>query len=91
MRYPVVVESNSEDEYTAEPLGKPELRVVAPTEAEALEKVGRALGEWLGSAKWVELEVPVGKVGDPWLDGFGRSADDPDFEEYLQEIERARS
>jgi hypothetical protein len=29
--------------------------------------------------------------GNPWLDAWGRSADDPDFDEYLAEIEKARA
>ncbi len=91
MRYPVIVESTSENEFVAEPLGRPELKVVAPTEAEALARVERALEEWLSSVKVVQLEIPVRGPGDPWLDTFGRSTDDPDFDEYLEEIERARS
>ena len=91
MRYPVIVLSRSDNEYVAEPLGKPELRVVATTESEALERVERALGEWLSTAKVVQLNVPIRASGNPWLDGFGRSADDPDFEEFLKEIEYARA
>ncbi len=91
MRYPVIVESKSENEFVAEPLGRPELKVVAPTEAEALAGVERALERWLNSVKVVQLDVGARDSTDPWLDGFGRSADDPDFDEYLEEIERARS
>ena len=91
MNYPVIVKRQSAEEYVAEPLGKPELRTVAPTEAEVLTRVGRSLGEWLGSGKIVEVEVPGGRNGNPWLDAWGRSADDPDFEDYLAEIERARA
>ncbi len=91
MRYPVIVESKSENEFVAEPLGKPELRAVAKSEAEALAKVEDALEEWLKSAKLVQLEISVGGMGNLWIDGFGRSADDPDFEEFLEEIGRSRS
>lgn len=91
MRYPVIVELKSENEFVAEPLGKPELRAVASTEAEALAKVERALEEWLRSAKLVQVTISARASGNPWLDSFGRSADDPDFDEYLEEIGRARS
>jgi len=37
------------------------------------------------------LEVPVIESGNSWLDDFGRSADDPDFDEYLREISRAQA
>jgi hypothetical protein len=89
MNYPVIVQRNSAEEYIAEPLGKPELKAVAPTETEALTEVGKALGQWLGSGKIVEVEVPGGGSGNPWLEAWGRSVDDPDFEDYLAEIERA--
>ena len=91
MNYPVIVQRQSHEEYTAEPLGKPELKAVAHTETEALSKVGKALEDWLGSAKIVEVEVPGGNSGNPWLDAWGTSADDPDFEEYMAEIKKARS
>lgn len=90
MNYPVMVQRSSVEEFIAEPLGKPELKAVAPTEVEALTRVGRALREWLGSGKIVEVEVPEGGTGNAWLEAWGRSADDPDFEEYMAEIERAR-
>jgi hypothetical protein len=91
MNYPVIVQRNSANEFSAEPLGKPELKAVAPTEAEALKLVERSLAEWLGSSKIVELEVPSEPSESSWLAAWGRSADDPDFEAYLEEIERARA
>ena len=91
MNYPVMVKRRATEEYVAEPLGKPELRTVAPTEEEALTQVGRSLVEWLGSGKIVEVEVATGTTGNPWLDAWGRSADDPDFEEYTAEIRTARA
>jgi hypothetical protein len=88
MKYPVIVQSGPDHEVVAEPLGRPDLGVRGATEAEALEQVERNLGEWLRSAKVVHLEVPGIERGNPWLDHFGRSADDPDFEEYLRDISR---
>lgn len=91
MKYPVIVQSGPHDEVVAEPLGRPDLGVSRATEAEALEQVERNLEQWLRSAKVVHLEVPGIDSGNPWLDHFGRSADDPDFDEYLREISRARA
>lgn len=91
MKYPVIIQSRPGDEVVAEPLGRPDLGVSGATEAEALEQVERNLGEWLRSAKVVHLEIPSIEPGNPWLDSFGRSADDPDFEEYLREVSRARA
>jgi hypothetical protein len=91
MQYPVIVRSESANQYVAQPLGIPELRVVAATEAEAIEQVSHALSQWLASAKVVQVSVPVVGSGNPWLDTFGRSANDPDFDEFLEELKRARS
>ncbi len=93
MQVPVVVQVESEDRYSAEPLGKAELRVEGASEAEALRKLTASLRQWLESAKLVQLDVPLESesVTNPWLETFGRSADDPDFEDFIAEIERARA
>lgn len=91
MQYPVIIRSESASQYSAQPLGIPELKAVAATEAEALEQIGQALEQWLGSAKVVHLTVPVTDRGNPWLDAFGRSAADPDFDEFVEELKQARS
>jgi len=91
MHYPVIVRTESPDQYAAQPLGIPELKVVAPTEAEAIARVSQALDQWLSSAKIVQVAVPTAVKGNPWLDAFGRSADDPDFDEFLEELQRIRS
>jgi hypothetical protein len=51
--------------------------------------VSQSLTQWLASAKLVRVDVPVPGSGNPWLDTFGRSADDPDFEEFLKEMKQA--
>ena len=92
MQYPVIVRPVSDSQYAAEPVGKPELRVEAPSEEDALEQVGEALSRWLGEGKLVQLNVPESsEAGNPWLDTFGRSADDPHFEEVMKEVARARA
>ncbi len=92
MQYPVIVRPVSENQYAAEPVGKPELKVEAPTEKEALEQLGEVMGHWLGKAKLVQLNIPESPAaGNPWLDTFGRSADDPHFEKVMEEIARARA
>lgn len=56
-----------------------------------MSQVGRALGDWLGTGKIVEVEVPGNGTGNPWLDAWGRSADDPDFDEYVAELRKLRA
>jgi hypothetical protein len=92
MQYPVIVRPVSENQYAAEPVGKPELRVEAPTEEDALERLGSALSRWLGEGRLIQLDIPSpSKAANPWLDTFGRSADDSHFEEVMKEVARART
>ena len=90
MEYPVIVRAEDVDGYVAQPIGLPELRVTAATEDEAVAGVRQALERWLASAKVVHVSVETGKTGNPWLDTFGRSASDPDFDDYLEELRQAR-
>lgn len=91
MHYPVIVRVESNHQYIAQPLGIPEIKVVAATEAEAIAQVSQALGQWLTSAKVVQVTVPGTESGNPWLDTFGRSAGDPDFEEFAAELQHLRA
>lgn len=92
MQYPIVVRAKSTDLYTAEPLGLSELRVEAATETAALEQVRRVLTSWLGTAaKLVPIDLPDTDRGNPWLETFGRSADDPLFDTFLEEMAKARA
>ena len=90
MEYPVIVRAEDVNGFVAQPIGLPELRVTAASEDEAVAGVRQALERWLASAKLVHVSVAAGKTGNPWLDAFGRSACDPDFDEYLEELHRAR-
>lgn len=93
MQVPVIVKTESEGRCTAEPLGQAELRVEARSETEALRKLTTAIRNWLESAKLIQLDVPLHEESapNPWLESFGRSADDPDFDDFVAEINRARS
>ena len=91
MKFPLIVRTDSPDRVEAQPLGLPELKTVASSEAEAVQRASEALTQWLASVKVVHVSVPFPVSGNPWIDSFGRSADDPDFDEYLDEIRKARS
>jgi len=86
----IVVRPES-DQYVAQALAIPHLRAVAPTEAEAVETLCRSLAEWLRSAKLVRVEVPDPETGNPWLESFGRSATDSDFQDFVQELQQPRA
>jgi hypothetical protein len=91
MNYPVIIRTESAHQYVAQPLGIPEVKVVAATEAEAIAQVTEALAQWLIAAKVVHVAVPGEAHSNPWLDAFGRSATDPDFPEFLEELQRLRT
>src|SRR5262249_36719444 len=88
---PAIIRAESTPEYVAQPSGIPEIKVVAATEAEAIAQVTEALGHWLAAAKVVHVTVPGEAPSNPWLDAFGRSATDPDFPEFLEELQRLRT
>jgi hypothetical protein len=87
----VIVRPEAPGRYVAQSLAVPEMRAVAPTEAEAVEQVRDSLASWLASGKLVRIQVPTPAGANPWLEGFGRSANDPDFADYVQELQQARS
>lgn len=89
MQHLVIVRPQA-DRYVAQSLTIPQVQAVAATEAEAVEQLTQSLAAWLASAKLVCIEVPVPNGGNPWLDTFGRSANDPDFAEFLAEVQRGR-
>ncbi len=90
MEYPVIVRAEDAAGYVAQPIGLPELRVTAASEDEAVAGVRQALERWMASAKLVHVFVAVEETGNPWLDAFGRSASDPHFDEYQEELRKAR-
>lgn len=87
MQCTVIVRPESATRFVACPLGLPQLESSAPTEVEAVEQVKQKLSAWLKDAKVVEVSIPK---GNPWVDTFGRSANDPQFDEYLAELQRYR-
>jgi hypothetical protein len=87
----VIVRPDSSDHYVAQSLAVPEVRAVAATEQEAVEQVKESLTQLLASGKLVRIAIAIPGGSNPWLQSFGRSANDPDFDEYVREIQAARS
>ena len=85
--FDVVVRAGGPDHFTAHPIGFPEMKAEAGTEKEAVRKVRDSLVEYLSTSKVVQVFIPG---ENPWLRIAGHAADDPDFDEYLEEIRKAR-
>jgi hypothetical protein len=87
----VLVRAEAPGRFTAQAVYLPECRGEGATEADAVERVREALAARLASAKLLRVQVPVNGADNPWLDSFGRSAEDPDFQTYLEEMEKLRA
>ncbi len=85
--FDVVVRADGPDHFTAHPVAFPEMKAEAGTETEVVRKVRESLVELLSTSKVVQVSVPG---ANPWLRVAGHAADNPDFEEYLEEIRKAR-
>jgi hypothetical protein len=85
--FEVLVRAEGEDHFTAHAIGFPDVKAEAATEKEAVRKVRESLVEILATTKIVKVSIPG---ENPWLKAFGHAKDDPDFEAYLEEIQKAR-
>jgi hypothetical protein len=84
MYHLVIVRPEPAGQFTAQPLGVPEIRVVAASPEQAVAQVQK---EWVGSLYWVPVELPHPQRVH---EGAGHAKNDPDFETYLEEIRRYR-
>jgi len=89
MYHLVVVRPEPPGQFTAQPLGVPEIQAVAATAEEAIAQAQRALTEWAGALYWVPIERPA-SAPLAWPPGAGHAKDDPDFDLYLEAIRRYR-
>lgn len=72
---------------TAQILGVSDLQTTAPTREQALDGLRALLRQRLDSGALVSIEV---SQENPLMRWFGHAKDDPDFEDYLQEIRKYR-
>ncbi len=83
----VQIRTEPTGQFTARLVGQCELSATAPTREEAIEQLRALLRQQFdeGSLQWVEVwrENPI-------MSRFGYAKDDPDFEEYLEEIRKFR-
>ena len=91
MQFPVLVKTISATRHEAWVIGLPNIREVASTQEEALAKAKGAIERLLSSGDLILVSVPSKEKANPWLRLFGRSAEDPDFDEFVQEMRRLRS
>ena len=89
MRYDVLLTKDAQNGYKARPLLAPEISVTGNTEDETLSRVRAALARLQSQGRIVQVEVPDGN-DDPWLRYAGMWKDDPDWDEFLDDMEQFR-
>jgi predicted RNase H-like HicB family nuclease len=96
MQYPIFVQNPAESHFTASVIGIPTCVAQGRTEAEALAKAEGLLDEQLAKGKIVMVERPSASGNGshdnphPWMKFAGTWANDPDFDEFVAEMQRER-
>jgi predicted RNase H-like HicB family nuclease len=93
MQYQVLIESQSDRRFVASVLGIPNCVAEGTSKEEAITKAKMALTEIMAHGEWVTIEVEPptkNQESDPWLKHFGIFANDPTFEDFMNEVETYR-
>jgi hypothetical protein len=96
MQYQIFVQNPAESHFTASVIGIPTCVAQGRTEAEALAKAEDLLDEQLAKGKVVTVERPSGNGNGhhdnthPWMKFAGTWANDPDFDDFVAEMQRER-
>jgi predicted RNase H-like HicB family nuclease len=72
---------------TAQLVGLPEVQATAATREEALDRVRELLDDWLTSGRLALLEA---RGENPWRSFAGWAKNDPEYGEFLEELNRYR-
>lgn len=92
MLYQLIVRESPVGQFTAHVMGLPEIRTVAATEEEAIARARTALAEWVKSARWVLIDLPVPARQRSVIDSSTAvDSNDPMEHEYLRELEQMRA
>lgn len=89
MQYQVLVQKPSERHFVASILGISGIVADGNTEEEVIAKIKTALKSQLATAKIVTIDIdsesPQAET-DPWIKHAGIFADDPTFDNFLEEV-----
>jgi predicted RNase H-like HicB family nuclease len=92
MIFDVILLKEANNGYVARPILWPDVMAQGATEQEALDQVQNLIRSQLGEARLVQIrvDVPEEKSKNPWIAKAGAFADDPTWEDFLQEINNYR-
>ena len=91
MTYNFLVEPTRDTRYKASVLGLPDCTATGRTREEVLERLRAKLVERLAQVEVVSVEIDGAQDGHPWLPHAGMLADEPMFDEVLEEMAAYRS
>ncbi|HZW30654.1 MAG TPA: hypothetical protein VFF52_08115 [Isosphaeraceae bacterium] len=83
----VRISSGQDGQVTAELLGAPDIHATAPSQEEAVERLQRLLQQQVNLGSLVAVEIPQQHPLAKWA---GYLKDDPDFDDYVEEIRKFR-
>jgi hypothetical protein len=83
----IQIRQEQQGQFTAQVLGAPDFQATAATREEAVEQLRALLQEQVNLGSLLSLELPR---QNPLMRFAGHLKDDPDFEEYLEEIRKFR-
>lgn len=89
MQYQIFVQSESASKFVASVVGVPNCVVEGSSKEEAITKAKTALEKKLSRGELVTVEIDAGRTDaehDPWLKHLGIFADDPTFDDFLEEV-----
>jgi hypothetical protein len=91
MDYLLIVRPEPEGQFTAQVMGLPEIRAVAPVETQAIQQAKRMLIEWLARARLVQVHLLTPVVAPPAMEFAGQfDPNDPLEQEFMEELARMR-
>jgi hypothetical protein len=95
MQYQLFVQSHSEQRFIASVVGMPMVSGEGVTENEAIAQAKASLQSQLTTGKFVNIEVDStheasSQGADPWLKHLGLFANDPSFDNFLDEVANYR-
>jgi hypothetical protein len=91
MTYDIILRQENQ-RYLAQVREYPQVTAEASNRYLALQRIRDGLKEYLSNhveIVQIDLDLPEVPV-NPWVEQFGRFKDDPDFDEYLAEIQSYR-
>jgi hypothetical protein len=90
MYYPVFVENQPGRGYIATVLGWPDCVAVGITKEEAVANVQTVIADRLARGEIVRVQVGEAISDDPWERLIGQFVDDPQWDEFEEELRRLR-